>query len=105
MKKANRNLLKRLESGLPKERVERAKKEAAQEIFRIHLSELRKSKNIRQVDVDSFSQSSLSKIESRKDIKISTLIEYIKSIGMRLEIKAYPKHKRNKKDEIILVKT
>lgn len=39
----------------------------------------------------SFSQSSISKIEGRKDIKISTLIDYLDNLGMGLEIRAYSK--------------
>ena len=86
--------------------VQRVKREAEKEIFQIRLSELRKEMGIRQEDVKSFSQSSISKIESRKDIKISTLIEYLDNIGMGIEIKAYPKSKNRKKNkEIVLLKS
>jgi hypothetical protein len=104
MKGFKKNGWERLTKNLPKERLEKIEKEAAKEIFRIRLSELRQKNNVRQVDVKSFSQSALSKLESRKDMKISTLIEYMKNIGMGLEIKAIPKGKHSKKDEEILVR-
>lgn len=92
-----------LTSRVSKKRLNNIEKKANDEIFKIKLSELRKKNNVRQIDVTSFSQSSLSKLEARSDMKISTLIEYMKSIGMGLEIKAVPKGKHSKKDETILV--
>lgn len=88
---------------LPKERLEKIENEAAKEIFRIRLAELRKKNNMRQIDIDAFSQSGLSKLENRKDMKISTLMEYIRSIGMHLEIKAYPEGK-SEQNATVLVK-
>ena len=93
-----------LTKNLPQERCEASENEAASEIFKIRLADLRRKNNIRQTDVTTFSQSALSKLEKRKDMKVSTLIEYIKSIGMGLEIKAFPKGKYSKKDEAILVR-
>jgi hypothetical protein len=62
---------------------------------------------IRQQDVKSVTQSGVSKLESRKDIKISTLLEYLDDIGMGVEIKVFPKQKdrRSNKEEIILLKS
>jgi hypothetical protein len=80
-----------LASMMPAERVERANREAEKEIFQIRLAELRKKMGVRQEDIKTFTQSSISKLEARKDMKVSTLIEYLESIGMGLEIKAYPK--------------
>ncbi|MDP2754784.1 MAG: XRE family transcriptional regulator, partial [Nitrospirota bacterium] len=51
-----------------------------------------------------FTQSGISKLESRKDMKISTLVEYLQNIGMGLEIKAYPKKRKHKLDEVVLLK-
>ncbi len=90
---------------LPRERVERAKKEAEKEIFQIRLVELRKKMGIRQEDVKTFSQSSISKLEARKDMKLSTLIEYLTNIGMGVEIKAYPKNRKHTaNEEVVLLK-
>jgi hypothetical protein len=95
-----------LASMLPPDRVKRAKREAEKEIFQIRLAELRKRMGIRQKDVSEFSQSAISKLESRKDIKISTLIEYLDNIGMGVEIKVYPKNKKETtQEELVLLKT
>jgi glycosylphosphatidylinositol transamidase (GPIT) subunit GPI8 len=87
---------------LPKERVDRAKKEANEEIFKIQLSQLRKKFGITQENIKVFSQSGISKIENRKDMKLSTLIQYLDSIGLGMEIKVYSKHSRKNKEEILL---
>ena len=68
------------------------------------LSDIRKMMGIKQKNVKAFSQSSISRIESRKDIKVSTLIKYFAEIGMGLEIKVYPKSKHEKNKEITLLK-
>ena len=81
---------------LPPGRVERAKKEAEKEIFQIRLSELRQQMGFRQEDIKVFSQSSISKLESRKDIKLSTLIEYLTNLGLGVEIKAFPRGRKPK---------
>ena len=105
MKEKKEDFTDELAAMLPPERVKRAKKEAEKEIFQIRLSELRKKMGIRQEDVEAFSQSSISKLESRKDMKVSTLIEYLDKIGMGVEIKAYPKNKKGKvRGDFILLK-
>lgn len=38
-----------------------------------------------------FTQTAVSKLEKRRDMKLSTLIEYLQGIGMGLEIRVYPK--------------
>ena len=101
----NHDIINEISSMLPKARVAKAHKEAEQEIFHIRLKELRKKMNIKQEDIESFSQSSISKLESRKDMKISTLLEYLESIGLGIEIKVYPKKKQiHANEEIILIK-
>lgn len=104
MKDKRKDFIDELESMLPPEKVQRAKKEAEKEIFRIRLSELRKQMGVKQEDIRSFTQSGISKLESRKDMKISTLVAYLDSIGMGLEIKAYPKKKKKKIEEVVLLK-
>ncbi len=89
---------------LPSERVQRAKKEAEKEIFKIRLSELRKQMGMKQEDIQAFTQSGISKLESRKDMKISTLVEYLHNIGMGVEIKAYPKRKKHEVEEVVLLR-
>jgi hypothetical protein len=100
-----KDFIDELEGSLPQERVRRARNEAEQEIFRIRLSELRKQMGVKQEEIKTFTQSGISKLESRKDMKISTLLEYLASIGMGLEIRAYPKKKHKKYDEVLLLKS
>lgn len=99
-----KDFIDELEAMLPPSRVQKAKKEAGEEIFRIKLSELRKQMGVKQADILTFTQSGISKLEARKDIKISTLLEYLHNIGMGLEIRAYPKKKKHKLDEVVLLK-
>jgi hypothetical protein len=93
-----------LASTLSKKRIKNAQKQAEKEILQIRLSDLREKRGFKQEEIKSFSQSSVSKLESRKDMKISTLIEYLDNLGLGIEIKAYPKDKKEKKEDIVLLK-
>ena len=99
-----KDFIDELEAMLPQAKVQRARKEAEKEIFRIRLSDLRKKMGVKQEDISEFTQSGISKLEARKDMKISTLVEYLDNIGMGLEIKAYPKRKKKNFDEVVLLK-
>ena len=101
---AKKDFINEIEAMLPLERVQRAKKKADKEIFRIKLSELRIKMGIKQEDLKAFTQSGISKLESREDMKISTLVEYLHNIGMGLEIKAYPIKRKRKVDEVVILK-
>lgn len=104
-KKRKNDFVDELESMLSSDRVERARKNAEKEIFNIRLAELRKMMKVRQEDITTFTQSGISKLEKRKDMKISTLLEYLDSIGMGIEIKTFPKKAGKKHDkEIILLR-
>lgn len=102
--KAATDYIDELEALLPKDRVERARRTAEKEIFAIKLAELRKMMKIRQEDIKAFTQSGISKLEKRNDMKLSTLIEYLDSIGMGMEIKTFPKTsgKKHGKDIVLL---
>ncbi len=105
MSEKNKDFTAELADMLSPERVARARKEADREIFQIRLADLRKKMGIRQEDVEGFSQSGISKLESRKDIKISTLIEYLDNLGLGIEIKAYQKKEGPKNhQEFLLLK-
>ena len=103
-KKKKADFLNELAAMLPKKRVERARKQAKKEIYQIQLSELRKKMAIRQEDIKLYSQSGISKIESRKDMKISTLIEYLHVIGLGMEIKVFPKDVSSNRKNIVLLR-
>jgi len=110
IKEASRSFMKKqgiiekLEKSLSEEAVNRVKKEAEESILKIKLAELREMQGQKQIENEEFSQASLSKIENRKDIKLSTLKNYLHSIGMEIEIKVRPKGTRSKSKEIVLLK-
>ena len=97
------NAIEMMNSYMTKEQVERSDKMANEDMLSIRLAALREKHNIRQNSVPNFSQTSVSRIEHRKDMKVSTLIEYLSSIGMGLEIRAYEKDPQfQNEDEVLL---
>lgn len=97
------NAVEMMESYMTEDSVKKARIKAEQELLTIKLAQLREKSNLTQQQVPNFSQSSVSRLEKRKDIKISTLVEYLDSLGMGVEIKAYPKFaKVSTKEEVLL---
>jgi len=86
-----KNAVKAMESAMTKEQVRRARSVAEREILSVRLAELRQRLGVRQSDIQAFSQTAISKLERRKDMKLSTLIGYVEGIGMGLEIRVYSK--------------
>jgi hypothetical protein len=78
----------------------KAKKMAQEESLNIRLAILREKYGVKQSDITNFTQTAVSKLEKRKDIRISTLIDYLDSLGMGLEISARPR--RSGKKELLL---
>ena len=76
--------------------LERARKMAERESLNIRLGILREKYGLRQNEIVNFTQTAVSKLENRKDIRISTLIDYLDSLGMGLEITAYSKNSTEK---------
>jgi len=72
--------------------LERARRMAEKESLNIRLSMLREKYGMKQSEITNFTQTAVSKLENRRDIRISTLIDYLDSLGMGLEIVAYPKN-------------
>jgi len=99
-----RDAIKMMESKMSPEAAARARIMAEQELLAIRLGQLREKLGVKQNEFDNFSQTSISRLEKRKDIRISTLIEYLNSLGMGLEIKTFPKNSANKGDEEILLR-
>ena len=99
-----RDAIKMMESKMTPESVARSRMMAEQEILTIRLGQLREKLGIKQDEFSNFSQTSISRLERRKDIRISTLIEYLNNLGMGLEIKTFPKKKIKKIKEEILLK-
>ncbi len=86
------------------ESVRRAEQKAQNVIVRLRLAELRKKADLKQSEISGFSQTSISRLEGRSDLKISTLIEYVHALGMGLEIKAVQKKRSALPREIIILK-
>jgi hypothetical protein len=104
MVKKTKNAIEAMELLMSSESVQRARMKAEQEILAIKLGQLRERRGLKQNEVEKFSQTSVSRLEKRRDIKISTLAEYLNSLGMGLEIKTYPKDKSVKLEEEVLLK-
>jgi len=103
MAKKLRNAVKAMESMMSPESVERSRRKAEQEILTIKLGQLREKCGLNQNEIKNFSQTSVSRLERRKDLKISTLVDYVSSLDMGMEIKVFPKNKRIKvKEEVLL---
>ncbi|MDR0322724.1 MAG: XRE family transcriptional regulator [Treponema sp.] len=98
-----RDAIKMMESKMTPESVARSRMMAEQEILTIKLGQLREKLGVKQDEFDNFSQTSISRLEKRKDIRVSTLIEYLNNLGMGLEIKTFPKKSVKKiKEEVLL---
>jgi hypothetical protein len=93
--------LSKLEARVKPETLAKARKLYEQESLSLKLKALRGKYGVKQTDVPNFTQTAVSKLEKRKDIKISTLIDYLESLNMGLEITALPKG-ANAEREILL---
>ncbi len=98
-----KNAVSEMEKMMNPEQVRAAKLTAEREILSIKLARLRERQGIKQTEMKGFTQTSVSKLEKRKDMKISTLIEYLDDIGMGVEILVYSKDDREgQKSETLL---
>lgn len=90
------------DKNMSRENAKKADKRAEEVISFLHLADARKRMGLRQTDIKAFSQADVSKIEHRSDIKLSTLIEYMRSIGMGLKIIGIPKD--DEREEFLILK-
>jgi len=98
-----KNAIKAMEAMMSGEQVRRARLAAEREILNMRLAELRERQGVKQSDIKAFSQTAVSKLEKRRDMKLSTLIEYVQGIGMGIEIRVYRKGaKRSGKAQTLL---
>lgn len=81
------------------ESVGRAERKAENILFNLKLADLRKKIGLKQTEISGFSQTSISRIETREDLKLSTLISYINALGMNIEIRAVSKSGKRKKEK------
>lgn len=86
-----KNAVKAMEASMTLDQIKQVRTKTEREILSMKLADLRERRGIKQTDIAAFSQTAVSKLERRKDMKISTLIEYLEGIGMGLELRVYPK--------------
>ena len=104
-KKRNNDFFESARKQLSPKQLVRAHSKALSEIFSIKLAQLRVQQGIAQTEVSGFTQSNVSRLETRDDMKLSTLLQYLSSIDMDVEITVKPKHGENKGELIKLLKT
>lgn len=102
-KKVYRDAIKSMESVMSRKSIERSKNKARKEILQIRLAELRKLRQLTQSQVKGFTQVDVSRLEKRDDMKLSTLIKYVRGLGADLEIKARLKD-QDEEEEVTLVR-
>jgi molecular chaperone GrpE (heat shock protein) len=85
-----------LDAKMDPEVLARAKEMAKQESLNIRLAMLREKYSVKQSEIANFTQTAVSKLENRKNMRISTLIEYLDSLDMGLEINACPRNSSRK---------
>ena len=104
-KKVATNYFDKLEKRLPIEKVKEAYRKAEAMSLQNRLKNMRQALGVRQEDMKGFTQVSISKIEKRNDMRISTLIEYLNDLDADLEIIARPHKKGFEKEIYTLLKT
>ena len=98
------NAVKAMEAAMTPEQIHRAHALAEREILAIRLAELRERLGLKRTDIAAFSQTAVSKLERRKDMKISTLIDYLECLGMGLELRVYPKNGQGSQNTEMLLR-
>ena len=97
-----KDAIRMMESNMSEESVKRARMKAELEILSIRMAKLREEHDIKQSEMKNFRQSSVSKIESRKDMKISTMLDYFDSLGMGVEISVFSRDDSNDSKCVVL---
>lgn len=85
-KKYNPDFFEHAKEVMGEERFNRAIKKGQARANKLRLKMARELIGLNQTDLKGFSQPEVSKIEKRKDLKISTLEKYADAIGMKVKI-------------------
>ena len=91
------NIFRLIESRMSPASIRRSDAKARKMLLALRLAEFRKAMKVDQAAVKGFSQPAVSKLESRGDIKLSTLVEYCHGIGAAVEIAAKPTRRSGKR--------
>jgi hypothetical protein len=98
-----KNAIQDMESMMKPDVLEQVEREVQEELFLIKLAELRETYGIRQTDIKGFSQPAVSKLEKRKDMKLSTLLEYVHALDLNLEVKVTPKRVKTGVPKVVVI--
>jgi hypothetical protein len=98
------NFFETTEKTMSTESIKKGKSKANKILFTMKLAELRKQSGVKQTEIEGFSQTSVSRIEGRDDIKLSTLVDYIQALDMEIQIKVINKKSKSRNKEILLMK-
>jgi hypothetical protein len=64
---------------------------------------MQKKYGVKQENAVGISQTAVTKKRNRKDPRVSTIVDYVKSLGMGLEIVALPKNKNSEREILLKV--
>ncbi|EQC48793.1 toxin-antitoxin system, antitoxin component, Xre domain protein [Bacteriovorax sp. BSW11_IV] len=85
-KKHNQDFFSHAKEVMGEKRYARALKKGQAQVNELRLKMAREMIGLNQSDLKGMTQPEVSKIEKRKDLKISTLNKYAKSMGMKVKI-------------------
>lgn len=89
-KKHNQDFFAHAKEVMGEERFSKALKNGQEKVNELRLKMAREMIGLNQTDLKGMTQPEVSKIEKRKDLKISTLDKYAKSMGMKVKISLVP---------------
>jgi len=101
-KGSGKDVFELMESKMSRQAIRRSDAKARRMILALRLAEFRKALKKDQSAVKGFTQPAVSKIETRGDIKLSTLVEYCRGLGAELRIVA--RAGKEGKREFVLLK-
>ena len=85
-KKRNSDFFSHAKSVIGEERFDKAVKKGRKVAHELRLKKAREIIGLNQTDLKGMTQPEVSKIEARKDIKVSTLDKYAAAMGMKVKI-------------------
>lgn len=89
-KKRNADFFDHAKDVMGEKRFNKALEKGREVAYELKLKAAREVLGINQTDFKGLSQPEVSKIEARKDVKISTLQKYAKAMGMKVKITLTP---------------
>jgi hypothetical protein len=90
LKKHNQDFFAHAKEIMGEERYSRSVKKGQEKVHELRLKMAREMIGLNQTDLKGMAQPEVSKIEGRKDLKISTLDKYAKAMGMKVKISLVP---------------